>query len=333
MRYSLYEEDVEVSPVAKPFFRLISPQLDANLRRRKNGVYGVLGGRPRKNKPNGLLEEKPTGLSNSKPNGLQNKNPNKNVNKNGDNFININSSNNIKPKISSKTKTTPSKTNNTSSSNKPHKKVTNTSASKTPQEYEKNKRNNNSYKKPKQIIIEDNYNNINPNPSLRKNSKCLINNNFSKKTEISNRSNTKRKHKDKKQHYITGYANQQKLILQYQQKPKMNSFVKIITQNPITSSKSRNNSSTKVKTKTIIKTFSNHKHINNSNNSNKFSSLNHLMKQHLKKTPSKLTSTAEPGLASSQTPPPGSQKSGISVCQPSMIFWLKIPKSYFMQYP
>jgi hypothetical protein len=43
MRYSLYEEEVELSPLAKPFFRLISPQLDANLRRRKNGVYGVLG--------------------------------------------------------------------------------------------------------------------------------------------------------------------------------------------------------------------------------------------------------------------------------------------------
>ena len=232
-----------------------------------------------------------TAITNNNKND-DNDNNNKNVSKNGDNIININSSNNIKPKISSKTKTTPSKTNNTSSSNKPHKKVTNTSASKTPQEYEKNKRNNNSYKKPKQIIIDDN--NIIPNPSLRKNSKCLINNNFSKKTEISNRSNTKRKHKDKKQHYITGYANQQKLILQYQQKPKMNSFVKIITQNPITSSKSRNNSSTKVKTKTIIKTFSNHKHINNSNNSNKLSSLNHLMKQHLKKTPSKLTSTPLP---------------------------------------
>ena len=216
-------------------------------------------------------------------------NDNKNVNKNIDNIIN--SSNNIKQKISSKTKTTPSKTNNTSSSNKPHKKVTNTSLSKTPQEHEKAKRNNNSYKKPKQIIIDDN--NI-PNPSLRKNSKCLISNNFPKKTEISNRSNTKRKHKDKKQHYITGYANQQKVILQYQQKQKTNSSVKIITQNPITSSKSRNNSSTKVKTKTIIKTFSNHKHINNSNNSNKLSSLNHLMKQHLKKTPSKLRSTPLP---------------------------------------
>ena len=88
MRYSLYEEDVEVSPAVKPFFRLISPQLDANLRRRKNGVYGVLGGRPRKNKPNGLLEEKPTGLSNSKPNGLQNKNPNKNVSKNVNKNVN-----------------------------------------------------------------------------------------------------------------------------------------------------------------------------------------------------------------------------------------------------
>lgn len=101
MRYSLYEEDVEVSPKARPFFRLISPQLDANLRRRKNGVYGVLGkeygslgGRPKKEglskkppkgdklkTPMGDTEKPPMGVSKIPPNINVNVNNNKNINK------------------------------------------------------------------------------------------------------------------------------------------------------------------------------------------------------------------------------------------------------------
>jgi hypothetical protein len=96
MRYSLYEEEVELSPLAKPFFRLISPQLDANLRRRKNGT---LGGRPSKDsdeKTIGYSEEKTIGYSeknhrfskqktigyaNGKPNVNENANENGNANK------------------------------------------------------------------------------------------------------------------------------------------------------------------------------------------------------------------------------------------------------------
>lgn len=93
MRYSLYEEEVEVSAKAKPFFRLISPQLDANLRRRKNGM---LGGRPKKE-----LEEKTIGsseknhrFSKSETIGYENEKPNINVNVNN----NINNNKNKRKK-------------------------------------------------------------------------------------------------------------------------------------------------------------------------------------------------------------------------------------------
>ena len=45
--YGLYEETDELSPKLESMFQLVKPQLDANLRRRKNGK---LGGRP-PNKP------------------------------------------------------------------------------------------------------------------------------------------------------------------------------------------------------------------------------------------------------------------------------------------
>ena len=95
MRYSLYEEEVEVSPLAKPFFRLISPQLDANLRRRKNGM---LGGRPRKEaekktigsseKNHRFSKSKTIGYENNKTTGFENEKPNINVNVNNNKNIN-----------------------------------------------------------------------------------------------------------------------------------------------------------------------------------------------------------------------------------------------------
>ena len=45
--YALYEETLELSPKIESMFQLIKPQLDANIRKRKNGK---LGGRPL-NKP------------------------------------------------------------------------------------------------------------------------------------------------------------------------------------------------------------------------------------------------------------------------------------------
>ena len=45
--YALYEETFELSPKIESMFQLIKPQLDANIRKRKNGK---LGGRPL-NKP------------------------------------------------------------------------------------------------------------------------------------------------------------------------------------------------------------------------------------------------------------------------------------------
>ena len=45
--YALYEETSELSPKIESMFQLVKPQLDANIRKRKNGK---LGGRPL-NKP------------------------------------------------------------------------------------------------------------------------------------------------------------------------------------------------------------------------------------------------------------------------------------------
>lgn len=96
MRYSLYEEEMNLSAKAKPFFRLISPQLDANLRRRKNGMlgkeFGVLGGRPKKN--DGDKDENPIGVNEKTPKGLKSETPNINVNVNN----NINNNKNKRKK-------------------------------------------------------------------------------------------------------------------------------------------------------------------------------------------------------------------------------------------
>ena len=46
--YGLYEKTFELSPKIEGMFQLVKPQLDANLRKRKNGK---LGGRPPNEKP------------------------------------------------------------------------------------------------------------------------------------------------------------------------------------------------------------------------------------------------------------------------------------------
>ena len=154
--------------------------------------------------------------------------------------------NNIKTKTSKK-RTTPAKSNyqNTDFLNK------HTNSSKKSSNNELSRRNNTSYKKQYYIHTEEAINRYIPHPSLRKNYKHIISNNIPKKTEISNRSNIPKKDK-KHNHYLTGYSTNQKVILQYQQKPKTASFVKILTQNQASNSKSRNNSSTKVKPKSIF---------------------------------------------------------------------------------
>ena len=46
--YALYEKKYNLSPKIESMFMLVKPQLDANLRKRRNGK---LGGRPISNKP------------------------------------------------------------------------------------------------------------------------------------------------------------------------------------------------------------------------------------------------------------------------------------------
>lgn len=75
--YALFDKVPDLAGVPKMLFTLIKPQLDANKKRRENGKYGSLGGRPQK-EPSGkqeensiIIEEKPNGLSND----MQNENP------------------------------------------------------------------------------------------------------------------------------------------------------------------------------------------------------------------------------------------------------------------
>gem|GEM_PF-2494368 len=107
--YALFDKAPELTGVPKMLFTLIRPQLDANKKRRENGKYGSLGGRPQKESSgkqeenNNIIEEKPNGLSN----GVQNKNPmgfendglglpknNPNVNDN----VNVNDNDNVNVK-------------------------------------------------------------------------------------------------------------------------------------------------------------------------------------------------------------------------------------------
>ncbi|MBP5307211.1 MAG: hypothetical protein J6Y79_04085 [Paludibacteraceae bacterium] len=83
IRYGLYEEEPELNGVEASLFRLIKPQIDANVERRENGKKG---GRPKKpmvskTKTNGYETENQR-LRNQKPNVNVNVNENVNVNAN-----------------------------------------------------------------------------------------------------------------------------------------------------------------------------------------------------------------------------------------------------------
>lgn len=106
--YALFDKAPELTGVPKMLFTLIRPQLDANKKRRENGKYGSLGGRPQKEpsgkqeenniiteeKPNGLLDgvqnENPMGFKNDDL-GLSKNNPNVNDNVN----VNVNVNDNV----------------------------------------------------------------------------------------------------------------------------------------------------------------------------------------------------------------------------------------------
>jgi len=79
IEYGLLGVEPKLMGIPNAVFLLIKPQIDANNKRRENGKYGVLGGRPKKPIEN---PKKPIGLSVIKPNGLSKKNPNVNVNVN-----------------------------------------------------------------------------------------------------------------------------------------------------------------------------------------------------------------------------------------------------------
>lgn len=87
--YALNGTEPQLEGFGENLFALIRPQLDANAKRRENGKYGVLGGRPKKK----AMEDKkkPIGLSVVKPNGLSNENPNVNENVN----VNVNVNENV----------------------------------------------------------------------------------------------------------------------------------------------------------------------------------------------------------------------------------------------
>lgn len=91
VHYGLYEEDLQLSEKAMPYYILIKPQLVANLKRRRAGAkgkdFGKLGGRPKN--PLGDTEENPIGDINENPLGVTDvkplKTPNVNVNVNVNN--------------------------------------------------------------------------------------------------------------------------------------------------------------------------------------------------------------------------------------------------------
>jgi hypothetical protein len=100
IRYAIYDDEPQISGVAKALFTACKPQIDANKKRRedgsKGGEYGYLGGRPKKN-PNGDNKKTPKGLSkkphrgyDENPIGVIEKTPNVNVNVNENENVNVN---------------------------------------------------------------------------------------------------------------------------------------------------------------------------------------------------------------------------------------------------
>ncbi len=87
--YALNHVEVELTGIEKTCFTLIKPQLEANIKRQENGKYGSLGGRPKKEPQNTVVNNNnPMGFNNNiteNPMGLtseENKNPNVNLNYN-----------------------------------------------------------------------------------------------------------------------------------------------------------------------------------------------------------------------------------------------------------
>lgn len=93
--YGLYDQTLELSPIANTVFTLIKPQIDANNKRRENGKkgaeYGKLGGRPKKD--NGKQTAK---KPQENPTATPNVNDNVNVNYNDNDNDNVNYNDNVK---------------------------------------------------------------------------------------------------------------------------------------------------------------------------------------------------------------------------------------------
>lgn len=85
-KYGLDGKEPALKGAAKAIFRLIKPQIDANIARRENGKkgapYGKYGGRPKKETPK-KPQENPTKTPNVNVNVNGNVNANGNVNENG----------------------------------------------------------------------------------------------------------------------------------------------------------------------------------------------------------------------------------------------------------
>lgn len=92
--YCLNGRIPKMPETAKPYFTLILPQLQANLKKREIGIAnGSKGGRPPKNKPMGFEDENQL-VSDEETNWLQTKNPNVNVNANANANVNANANDN-----------------------------------------------------------------------------------------------------------------------------------------------------------------------------------------------------------------------------------------------
>ncbi len=81
IQFALDQKEPELRGVSQTVFILIRPQLVANHKKGNGGKFGILGGRPKKKKPIGLIIEKPIGLSENNPNVNVNDNKNGNGNK------------------------------------------------------------------------------------------------------------------------------------------------------------------------------------------------------------------------------------------------------------
>jgi hypothetical protein len=91
--YALNRVEIELNGVAKSFWKLIKPQLEANNRRYNNGTkgaeYGKMGGRPKKETPN-ENNENPTGVIDRNPIGDNIENPKETPNENDNVNENVN---------------------------------------------------------------------------------------------------------------------------------------------------------------------------------------------------------------------------------------------------